>query len=148
MSARLPIPREDAEQRAVIDPQAFTIDGKLMGLNEYTRQCRSNPRAGNAAKRHQEAIVYYAIRQARIQPVHGQVELRYTWYEPDQRRDLDNVAFAQKFVQDALVAAGIIAGDGQKHIAGFTHRFEVDKARPRVEVEIWEASRHEIQEKA
>jgi Holliday junction resolvase RusA-like endonuclease len=36
------------------------------------------------------------------------------------------------------VKAGVIQDDGQKYIESITHRFEVDRKNPRVEVEIEE----------
>jgi Holliday junction resolvase RusA-like endonuclease len=46
---------------------------------------------------------------------------------------------AQKFILDGLVRAGIIKDDSQKYINSITHRFEVDKRNPRVEVTLEEA---------
>jgi Holliday junction resolvase RusA-like endonuclease len=62
--------------------------------------------------------------------------MEYTWYEPNRKRDKDNIAFAKKFCQDALVKSGTLANDGWAEIDGFTDTFEVDKRRPRVEVKI------------
>lgn len=64
---------------------------------------------------------------------------RYTWYEPNKRRDKDNISsFGRKVIQDALVQCGVLEGDGWKHVAGFSDRFEVDKTNPRIEVLIRE----------
>lgn len=118
--------------------QRFAIPGRLMGLNEYTRQCRANKYAGNKAKRDDQMRIACAINAARLKPAKGPVYIRYLWVEPDRRRDRDNIAFAQKFVQDALAARGIIRGDGWDGVAGFAHEFAVDKSNPRIEVEIIE----------
>lgn len=66
------------------------------------------------------------------------VFLRFTWIEPNARRDMDNIAFAKKFILDAIKKYGLIADDGQKYIAGFSDSFGVDKRNPRIEVEILE----------
>ena len=66
------------------------------------------------------------------------VYITYKWYEPNKKRDLDNIAFAKKFVQDALVTNGILENDGWANIVGFCDEFYVDKENPRVEVEIME----------
>ena len=64
------------------------------------------------------------------------VHITYEWYSPDQRKDLDNVAFAKKSINDGLVAAGVLDGDGRRHISGFTDRFFIDRERSRIEVTI------------
>ena len=61
--------------------------------------------------------------------------ITYRFFEPNKRRDLDNIsAFAHKVIQDALVKSGIIRNDGWKEIVGFVDTFAVDKERPRIEV--------------
>ena len=66
------------------------------------------------------------------------VVMRYLWVEPDRRRDRDNIAAGRKFVQDALVRCKVLQNDGWKEIIGFSDDWAVDKARPRVEIEIIE----------
>jgi len=66
-----------------------------------------------------------------------------TWYEPDLRRDPDNIMAGQKFILDGLVAAGVLPGDSQKYILGIYHRFKVDRKNPRVEVEIVDVEKNE-----
>lgn len=63
------------------------------------------------------------------------VKLAFRWYEPNKKRDLDNIAFAKKFILDALVQNGVIKTDGWKGVTGFTDSFFVDNA-PRIEVDI------------
>jgi Holliday junction resolvase RusA-like endonuclease len=69
-------------------------------------------------------------------PAYERVVLVITWYEPDRRRDPDNIMAGQKFILDGLVAAGTIPNDSQKYVRGIVHRFKVDRKNPRVEVEI------------
>ncbi len=65
--------------------------------------------------------------------------MHYRWYEPDKRRDLDNVsAFGRKCIQDALVKTKVLQDDGWKNIVGFTDEFYTDKGNPRIEVDIEE----------
>ncbi|GHU57537.1 hypothetical protein AGMMS49975_23280 [Clostridia bacterium] len=66
------------------------------------------------------------------------VTLDYLWVEKNRKRDKDNIAFAHKFIQDALVKSGKLINDGWAGVAGFSHRFTLDKKYPRVEVEITE----------
>lgn len=53
--------------------QRFAIPGRLMGLNEYTRQCRANKYAGNKAKRDDQMRIACAINAARLKPAKGPV---------------------------------------------------------------------------
>lgn len=122
---------------------SFTITGRLDGLNEYTRKCRSNKYAGAQMKEKNENIVKLAIYRSvgtgtRYPRFERKVHITYKWYEETKRRDLDNIAFAKKFIQDALVGYGVLEGDGWRHIAGFTDEFYIDKENPRIEVTISE----------
>ena len=115
----------------------FTIYGRLPSLNEYIKECRSNKYSANKMKQEVEKCVYFAIRQAKLQKVTKYpVTLEITWYEQNSRRDVDNIVFATKFIQDALVNAGIIVNDGQKQISSLVHHVIIDKNNPRVEVKI------------
>lgn len=66
------------------------------------------------------------------------VKISYVWYEPNKKRDKDNIAFAKKFIQDALVELGVLKNDGWANIVGFTDEFKISKDNPRVEVTIKE----------
>lgn len=118
----------------------LTIPGTLNNLNDYIAAERTNRHKGAGMKRDNGNIVAVAIRQClwgvRIEkPVY----MEYTWYEPNKRRDLDNISsFGRKVIQDALVNAAILKDDGWKYIVGFSDKFEVDKENPRIEVLIKE----------
>lgn len=114
------------------------IDGTLAGLNEYTKACRSNKYAGAKIKKDAEWIIGTCINAQRVKPLEGKVRLAFRWYEPNRKRDLDNICFAKKFILDALVASGTIEADGWRCVAGFTDEFFIDKERPRIEVDICE----------
>ena len=120
----------------------LTIKGQLPNLNEYTRACRTNRFAGANMKKQAERIIEVHIMQ-QLKGVHfpGTVELSFRWYEPNKKRDLDNICFAKKFILDALVSNGIIVADGWKGVIGFTDSFFVDAENPRIEVEIKEAGK-------
>lgn len=120
---------------------SFVIYGRLDGLNEYTKKCRSNKYAGARLKEKNEQQVKYAAlcdKSMLHTQFSGKVHITYKWYEKDKRRDLDNIAFAKKFIQDALVGIGFLQGDGWRHIVGFSDEFYIDKKNPRIEVEIRE----------
>lgn len=119
----------------------FTIQGRLDGLNEYVLKCRTNKYAGAKLKEANESKVRRAVFNsigAHYKKITGKVHITYKWYEATKRRDLDNIAFAKKFIQDALVDIGVLEGDGWRYIVGFTDEFYIDKERPRIEVIIKE----------
>ena len=116
--------------------QKFIIKGRLDGLNEYTKANRGNKFGGNTCKKNNEAVVACFLH--RLKPVSVPVKLIFKWYEPNVRRDVDNIAFAKKFICDCLVQNRILPNDNQQWVKGFTDEFAVDKINPRIEVEIIE----------
>lgn len=121
---------------AVSEAVTFSVFGTLPGLNEYVEANRRNRQCGARTKRGAETVVMQYIRVARVQPFTGPVFLSFSWHERDRRRDVDNIAFAKKFILDALVKTGILADDGRKHVVGFSDEFHVDRANPRVVITI------------
>lgn len=117
---------------------SFTIDGRLPGLNELINADRRNVHAGNHMKQeNQEAVQMYIFRDLRRLHIEDPVLLHYRFYEPNKKRDLDNISgFAHKIIQDALVSTGVLKNDGWANIAGMDDLFFVDSARPRIEVTI------------
>lgn len=115
----------------------LVIEGRLPNLNDYTNACRSKRMAGARMKQECERIITSYI-QHQLQGVvfTGAVRLSFRWYEPDRRRDLDNICFAKKFILDALVKNGILVNDSWQYVKGFTDEFFIDKKNPRIEVEI------------
>lgn len=115
----------------------FTIPGRLPGYNELTK--------GHWAKRYRTkdaamTLVGWCIRGARLSPITSPVAVAIRCYEPDKRRDYDNVtAGASKVILDALQNCGILKGDGQKYVTRVEPSVEIDRKNPRIEVEILEA---------
>lgn len=116
----------------------LAILGRLDGLNDYTKACRTNKFAGARMKRDNELWVCHFINEQLNGKAFNKVAIRFNWYEENRRRDPDNIAFAKKFILDALVAKGVIPNDTQKHIEHFEDYFYVDKKEPRIEVLIKE----------
>ncbi|MBH1941667.1 RusA family crossover junction endodeoxyribonuclease [Mobilitalea sibirica] len=116
------------------------IIGKLPGLNEYTAANRTHPKEGGRMKKDAEEAVIWPIRQ-QLRGIHitKPVLLKYNFYEPNRKRDLDNISsFAHKVIQDSLVKTGVLANDGWKEIVGFLDQFYCDPEYPRIEVTIKE----------
>ncbi|GHU59543.1 hypothetical protein AGMMS49975_27230 [Clostridia bacterium] len=117
----------------------ITIPFTLPGTNQYVGENRRSKYKGNKTKRDIESNLALIINNAlRGVTLKTPVTLDYLWVEKNRKRDKDNIAFAHKFIQDALVKSGKLSNDGWAEVAGFSHRFAVDKNYPRVEVEITE----------
>ena len=96
---------------------------RLPGLNEYTAACRGNRFAGASMKRKcQTDIARHLIG---VEPVKRPVTVRIEWMEKNGRRDCDNIAFAKKFILDALVDEGILPDDTRQWVRGFRETFPV-----------------------
>lgn len=87
----------------------------------------------------QNKVEWFIRSQLRGVRIKKPVTMLYTWYEPNRKRDLDNVSsYGRKVIQDALVHCGVLHNDGWKQILGFADRFYVDRKEPRIEVVILE----------
>ncbi len=130
-------PRYDAGQ-----PTALVIDGTLPGLNEYIAAERGHRNAGARLKREWTERVAWEAKAQGVASVTGPVRVVCRWYLANRRRDLDNTrAFATKVLLDGLVVAGVLPDDSQAWVIGFQDDFALDKARPRLEVELCPACR-------
>jgi len=119
--------------------QRFEIQYKLPSLNEVTRQNRTHWSIGYRSKRSIEQIIGWAILQARIKPVVSYpVIINITYYEPNKRRDIDNIESSQKFILDALQKYNILKNDNPKYVAQINKRVEYGVKQHKVIVEIVE----------
>lgn len=105
------------------------VPGPLPGLNELVAVAKRRARNGwngyAAVKRRWTARVAAAVRRARP-PRFLRAVIEFLWVEASRRRDPDNVAAGgRKIVLDALVAAGVLPGDGWRAVAGWRDRFVV-----------------------
>ena len=117
----------------------FTIDGRLPSLNDYCKAERSGYHAANNMKHSYQTLISAYIRRSRLKPIKYPVKIVYRFYEPNKRRDKDNIAgIAHKFIQDALVNDGILKDDGWDYVIGFSDEFYIDRNNPRIEVTLLE----------
>ena len=114
----------------------------MPGLNDYIKSERGNRYSANHIKqsiqRDISIFIHNAIVMGRLHRHEKPCRLSYHWTEGNSRRDLDNIAFAQKFIQDALVIAGVFPDDSQKYIKELHHTLEVKKGYYEVTVRIEE----------
>lgn len=111
----------------------FKYEGRLTSLNEYIKANRGSKGKyfGNQTKKFwtddiAEKLVKRMNEREAVK-FDKPVWVEFHWIEPNAKRDPDNIIFAKKFVLDGMVKAGLLAGDGQKHVAGFTDTWEVDR---------------------
>ena len=98
---------------------------KLPSLNDYIRACRANKFAGSQMKKKTEHDISVFIRK--LPKFDKPVSISFLWIEDNARRDLDNIAFAKKFILDALVSNGKLKDDNRKHVTAFSDSFEYRK---------------------
>lgn len=118
----------------------FTIPGRLSGMNELIAYNRTNVYKGSKLKKDSQQLVMYEINH-QLHGIHieNPVIMHYHFWEPNSKRDIDNVAsFAMKVIHDALVKCRVLDNDGWKNIRGFECEFDVDQKHPRIDVVIEE----------
>lgn len=124
--------------------QVFEIPGRLDGLNESTGSNRTNRYVGAKSKRENEEAVMWAIKAAKLKPMKCPVHIHVTWIEgmkPGAKqfrpRDKDNIRHGMKYIQDALVNAGIIKNDGFYDVTP-SDAYMLNRNNPRIIVELEE----------
>ena len=128
--------------------QHFTIEGRLASLNEYINACRASPKKGNKFKHEEQDKVKYFIGESGLKRIDGSLQAIFLFYEPNKKRDLDNISgWAHKVVMDALVTSGILENDGWKQIVGYTDCFYIDKENPRLVIVLESVNQEESEPK-
>ena len=122
--------------------QLLIIQGSLMGLNEYIKLSRNNKYESAKAKKIQEKTIMLYIKKCELKPITNPVNIEICWYEKHNRRDIDNIIFASKFIMDALVKGGILIDDSRKYIKSINSTVYTDRENPRIEVLIKEITKH------
>lgn len=115
--------------------QGFSIlQTNFPGLNEIIKVAKAHPMAYSAMKKRWGHVVETSIRQAKLKPMRGPVQIHLTWVEKTRRRDPDNIRAGSKFILDALVKAKVLPGDSLATVWGLSDSFVVDKEHWRVDV--------------
>lgn len=106
-----------------------TIPMKLPSLNEYISACkiqRGTWNKGNSMKQNTQAEMIYYLRK--LPKFEKPINITFRWIsEKGDRRDLDNIAFAKKFILDALQQCGRLQNDNRHFVTGFMDKFEYGK---------------------
>lgn len=97
------------------------IPVKFPSLNDWIRTCRGNKYAANSLKQHLEKAAAEYMTELPI--FKEPIVIRFVWIEENNRRDYDNIAFAKKFILDALQKSGKLPNDNRKWVKGFSDEF-------------------------
>ena len=100
----------------------YIIDMKLPSLNDYIKVCRANKYNANKykAKLEQEIGLFLA----KMPKWNNPIKIHFHWIEGNKKRDIDNVAFAKKFILDSMVKNGKLTDDNRRYVTAFTDTFE------------------------
>jgi len=101
------------------------IPFRLPSCNTYINECRRNRYAAAKLKSDVENDIRLYFRD--LPHIDKPVRIKFTWIEPNRKRDLDGICFGKKFILDALVKHGVLSNDNRKHVTAFTDVFEYDK---------------------
>ena len=117
--------------------QTVVIQARLAGMNEIIAADRNHWAKGAALKRSLTDLCrlhfLHAIGKG-FEPITDKVDLFVTWFEPNRRRDPDNIYSGMKFILDGMIKAGAIKGDTQDYIGDINNHIEVDKKNSRIEI--------------
>lgn len=114
--------------------QRFFIPGPLPGANDTIRK---HHMVYSRLKSQWGLTIARCIIVSKLKRM-GYCSILFRWQEPNNKRDDDNVIFAQKFVLDALRDTKIIPDDRRQFIKSLSHCVVVDKESPGVWVELVE----------
>lgn len=94
---------------------------KLPSLNDYIRVCRANKDYANKFKKqYEQEIGLYLMK---LPCFEKPIQITFNWIEGNKKRDLDNIAFAKKFILDAMVKFGKLKDDNRKYVTNFIDTF-------------------------
>ena len=114
--------------------QRFTIPNRLASYGELITTANHNTKAIRDSERHNLHLVGWAIAKADLAPIRRSCVIYVKWVEPSSARKPANVAAGAIFIEQALIAAGVINDAVQ--IEGIYSTFATNARNPSVEVEI------------
>lgn len=109
-----------------MDSYSFFIKGRFPGLNDYSDAERTHRMVAAKMKKEYTDLVADYLRLAKA-PKFKKISVSFEWFEPNTKRDPDNIVFAKKFVLDGMVQAGMIKNDTQKYVLAFDDSWCVEE---------------------
>lgn len=122
----------------------IVIMGDFTSLNEYINAERASRYLAADIKRVNTEQVMKQVGNVvpLVEVLKPPYKVSFVWYCVNQKKDIDNISFAKKFIFDGLVEMGVLSSDGWKVIGEFGgEKFVVDKQNPRVLVRFSEMER-------
>ena len=124
-----------------LERKIIVIPKELTDLNSYINAERRHRMQGANIKKRETNVCIAYLKQAiskgfDIDHVKYPLQITFKWYAKDRRKDLDNIAYAKKYIMDAMQKVKLIENDGYKQVQRYTDVYLVDKEKPRVEIEI------------
>lgn len=117
--------------------QKLIIQGRLPGRNEEISSFRRHWTKGAKLKRDATEKVFYACIDQNLKTINNSTaELDITFFEPNKRRDIDNVMSSTKYILDGLVKARILFDDSPSFVRKINCDVQYDVLNPRVEVKL------------
>ena len=107
-------------------------------LNDLLHMTSKHWTLRSKAKKQWQHVIQLALRQAKIKPLSGAVDVTLEFIPPNGRRDPDNAsAVVRKYALDALQAEGIIEQDNWSGISGLHDEYhEPNKDDPKIILKI------------
>lgn len=116
--------------------QTIRIDGKLPGFIDYVRAVKTSPQAEEKLASKASEIITWQL--GRLFKIKTPCFIQFQWIEKTTRRNKESVAFAKKYIIDALQKSEKLSG-GTNSLTGFSDTFTYDTRRYGVKLTIWEA---------
>ena len=124
--------------------ERVTIPMRLPSCNEYINACRSNRYVAAKLKKDVEAELQLYLRK--LPKFKKPVTIKFIWVsKKDDRRDLDGISFAKKFILDAMQECERITNDNRQNVVGFADEFYYGP-NYEVRLEIEEMKAYELKE--
>lgn len=94
-----------------------TIMYEFTTLNEYIRIERGSLYGASAIKKRETEIArQHFINHPSIKT---KCKIHFNWIMKNKRKDLDNIAFAKKYILDGMVKANVLLNDNTNHVVAF-----------------------------
>jgi len=95
----------------MVERYKIEIPHRLPSLNEVISANRRNKYAGAKLKKETQKLIEHYVK-LQCKKKFARIRVNIDWYEPNKKRDFDNIASAKKFILDALVKCGVVPNDG------------------------------------
>ena len=112
-------PRKTLPKR---DTFTYFVEGEFPTMNEFIAAAYAHRQQGARMKATFTDVVKFALTGEDRVDLTLPLSVEFIWYRKNALSDLDNISFAQKFVLDGMVRAGIIPEDNIKVITEIRHR--------------------------